>query len=103
MSKGYDLFGDHGRNFARSRRSWYKDHGSGARPMYGDMGKSCRPDPNLFKIEYPIVQGRYYIAHLTFDSHNTSYFFKENMAHTIGYIVVKKERMMYMWMQMNCN
>ena len=40
MVKGYDLFGDHGRNLPTP-------HGSGARPMYGDMGKSCRPDPNL--------------------------------------------------------
>ena len=47
MSKGYDLFGDHGRNLPTP-------HGSGSRPMYGDMGKSCRPDPNR-KIEYPHV------------------------------------------------
>ena len=47
MVKGYDLFGDHGRNLPTP-------HGSGARPMYGDMGKSCRPDPNR-KIEYPHV------------------------------------------------
>ena len=40
------------------------------RPMYGDMGKSCRPDPNR-KIEYPHV-----VALFTLDSHNTSYFFK---------------------------
>ena len=40
MVKGYDLFGDHGRNLPTP-------HGSGARPMYADMGKSCRPDPNL--------------------------------------------------------
>ena len=36
-------------------RSWAKlahSSGSGARPMYADMGKSCRPDPNR-KIEYP--------------------------------------------------
>ena len=63
MFKGYDLFGDHGRNLPTP-------HGSGARPMYGDMGKSCRPDPNR-KIEYPCV-----IALFTLDSHNTSYFFK---------------------------
>ena len=37
MAKGYDLFGDHGRNLPTP-------HGSGARPMYADMGKSCRPD-----------------------------------------------------------
>ena len=38
--KGYDLFGDHGRNLPTP-------HGSGARPMYGDMGnyQSCKPDP----------------------------------------------------------
>jgi len=62
-SKGYDLFGNHGRNLPTP-------HGSGARPMYGDMGKSCRPDPNR-KIEYPHV-----VALFTLDSHNTSYFFK---------------------------
>ena len=62
-SKGYDLFGDHGRNLPTP-------HGSGARPMYADMGKSCRPDPNR-KITYPQV-----IALFTLDSHNTSYFFK---------------------------
>ena len=39
MVKGYDLFGDHGRNLPTP-------HGSGTRPMYADMGKSCRPDPN---------------------------------------------------------
>ena len=44
---GYDLFGDHGRNLPTP-------HGSGARPMYADMGKSCKPDPNR-KIEYPNV------------------------------------------------
>ena len=63
MVKGYDLFGDHGQNLPTP-------HGSGARPMYGDMGKSCRPDPNR-KIEYPHV-----VALFTLDSHNTSYFFK---------------------------
>ena len=63
MVKGYDLFGDHGRNLPTP-------HGSGARPMYADMGKSCRPDPNR-KIEYPHV-----VALFTLDSHNTSYFFK---------------------------
>ena len=47
MVKGYDLFGDHGRNLPTP-------HGSGARPMYADMGKSCRPDPNR-KITYPHV------------------------------------------------
>ena len=45
MVKGYDLFGDHGRNLPTP-------HGSGTRPMYADMGKSCRPDPNR-KREYP--------------------------------------------------
>ena len=44
--------------------------GSGARPMYADMGKSCKPDPNR-KINYPHV-----IALFTLDSHNTSYFYK---------------------------
>ena len=34
MVKGYDLFGDHGRNLPTP-------HGSGTRPMYADMGKSC--------------------------------------------------------------
>ena len=63
MVKGYDLFGSHGRDLPTP-------HGSGARPMYGDMGKSCRPDPNR-KIEYPHV-----VALFTIDSHNTSYFFK---------------------------
>ena len=82
MVKGYDLFGDHGRNLPTP-------HGSGARPMYGDMGKSCSPDPNR-KIEYPHV-----VALFTLDSHNTSYFLKEKTVHTTGYIVVK-ERMMYM-------
>ena len=63
MVKGYDLFGDHGRNLPTP-------HGSGARPMYADMGKSCRPDPNR-KITYP-----HPVALFTLDSHNTSYFFK---------------------------
>ena len=63
MSKGYDLFGDHGRNLPTP-------HGSGARPMYADMGKSCKPDPNR-KIEYPHA-----IALFTIDSHNTSYFYE---------------------------
>ena len=63
MVKGYDLFGDHGRNLPTP-------HGSGARPMYADMGKSCRPDPNR-KINYPHV-----LALFTLDSHNTSYFYK---------------------------
>ena len=62
----YDLFSDHGRNLPTP-------HGSGARPMYADMGKSCRPDPNR-KIEYPHV-----VALFTLDSHNTSYFYiREN-------------------------
>ena len=63
MVKGYDLFGDRGRNLPTP-------HGSGARPMYADMGKSCKPDPNR-KITYPHV-----IALFTLDSHNTSYFYK---------------------------
>ena len=76
VTKGYDLFGDHGRNLPTP-------HGSGARPMYADMGKSCRPDPTGIvekkkiidgircKIEYPHV-----VALFTLDSHNTSYFYK---------------------------
>ena len=63
VTKGYDLFGDHGRNLPTP-------HGSGARGMYADMGKSCKPDPNR-KITYPRV-----IALFTLDSHNTSYFYK---------------------------
>ena len=63
MVKGYDLFGDHGRNLPTP-------HGSGARPMYADMGKSCKPDPNR-KITYPQV-----IALFTLDSHNTSYLYR---------------------------
>ena len=39
VTKGYDLFGDHGRNLPTP-------HGSGKEPMYGSMGKSCKPDPN---------------------------------------------------------
>ena len=63
MSKGYDLFGDHGRNLPTP-------HGSGSRPMYADMGKSCKPDPNR-KVTYPQV-----VALFCLDSHNTSYFYK---------------------------
>ena len=44
-------------------------HGSGSRPMYGDMGKSCKPDPNA-KREYPHLY-----AVFCLDSHNTSYFY----------------------------
>jgi len=62
MSKGYDLFGDHGVNLPTP-------HGSGSRPMYGDMGKSCKPDPNA-KREYPHLY-----AVFCLDSHNTSYFY----------------------------
>ena len=62
MVKGYDLFGDHGKNLPTP-------HGSGSRPMYGDMGKSCRPDPNA-KREYPHLY-----AVFCLDSHNTSYFY----------------------------
>ncbi|BCU96904.1 MAG: hypothetical protein CM15mV14_0310 [uncultured marine virus] len=78
MVKGYDLFGDHGRNLPTP-------HGSGSRPMYGDMGKSCRPDPNR-KIEYPHVVALFMILVKT----------------TSGYMFVK-ERMMYMLMLMNYN
>ena len=62
VTKGYDLFGDHGKNLPTP-------HGSGARPMYGDMGKSCKPDPNR-KREYPHLY-----AVFCLDSHNTSYFY----------------------------
>ena len=66
MIKGYDLFGDHGRNLPTP-------HGSGKEPMYGSMGKSCRPDPNR-KREYPHLY-----AVFCLDSHNTSYFYiREN-------------------------
>ena len=59
---GYDLFGDHGINLPTP-------HGSGSRPMYGDMGKSCSPDPNA-KREYPHLYAVFLL-----DSHNTSYFY----------------------------
>ena len=45
MVKGYDLFGSHGRDLPTP-------HGSGARPMYGDMGKSRPCDPNK---SYPLT------------------------------------------------
>ena len=61
VTKGYDLF---------EVRNIPTPHGSGSRPMYADMGKSCRPDPNR-KIEYPCV-----IALFTLDSHNTSYLYR---------------------------
>ena len=59
---GYDLFGDHGVNLPTP-------HGSGKEPMYGSMGKSCKPDPNR-KREYPHLY-----AVFCLDSHNTSYFY----------------------------
>ena len=62
MVKGYDLFGDHGVNLPTP-------HGSGKEPMYGSMGKSCKPDPNR-KREYPHLH-----AVFCLDSHNTSYFY----------------------------
>ena len=62
MVKGYDLFGDHGRNLPTP-------HGSGKEPMYGSMGKSCSPAPNR-KREYPHLH-----AVFCLDSHNTSYFY----------------------------
>ena len=66
MVKGYDLFGDHGRNLPTP-------HGSGKTSMYANMGKSCKPDPNR-KREYP-----YLYAVFCLDSHNTSYFYiREN-------------------------
>ena len=43
MTKGYDLF---------EVRDIPTPHGSGKEPMYGSMGKSCKPDPNR-KREYP--------------------------------------------------
>ena len=45
-------------------------HGSGKTPMYANMGKSTKPDPNR-KITYPQLL---HVACL--DSHNTSYFYK---------------------------
>ena len=60
---GYDLFGSHGRDLPTP-------HGSGSRPMYGDMGKSCAPDPNK-KREYPHLY-----AVFCLDSHNTSYLYR---------------------------
>ena len=45
-------------------------HGSGKEPMYANMGKSTKPDPNR-KITYPQLL---HVACL--DSHNTSYFYK---------------------------
>ena len=61
--KGYDLFGDHGKNLPTP-------HGSGKTPMYANMGKSTKPDRNR-KITYPQLL---HVACL--DSHNTSYFYK---------------------------
>ena len=63
MVKGYDLFGDHGKNLPTP-------HGSGKTPMYANMGKSTKPDPNR-KITYPHM-----LACFCLDSHNTSYFYK---------------------------
>ena len=63
MVKGYDLFGDHGRNLPTP-------HGSGKTSMYANMGKSTKPDPNR-KITYPNM-----LACFCLDSHNTSYFYK---------------------------
>ena len=63
MGKGYDLFGDHGRNLPTP-------HGSGKTPMYANMGKSTKPDPNR-EVTYPNL-----IAVFCLDSHNTSYFYK---------------------------
>ena len=62
MVKGYDLFGDHGRNLPTP-------HGSGKTAMYANMGKSCKPDPNR-KREYPHLY-----AVFCLDSHNPSYFY----------------------------
>ena len=64
MGKGYDLF---------EVRNIPTPHGSGKEPMYGSMGKSCKPDPNR-KREYPHLY-----AVFCLDSHNTSYFYiREN-------------------------
>ena len=60
MTKGYDLF---------EVRDIPTPHGSGKEPMYGSMGKSCKPDPNA-KREYPHLY-----AVFCLDSHNTSYFY----------------------------
>ena len=63
---GYDLFGDHGRNLPTR-------HGSGKTPMYANMGKSTKPDPNR-EVTYPNL-----ISVFCLDSHNTSYFYiREN-------------------------
>ena len=63
MVKGYDLFGDHGINLPTP-------HGSGKTPMYANMGKSTKPDPNR-KVTYPQV-----LHVICLDSHNTSFFYK---------------------------
>ena len=60
VTKGYDLF---------EIRNIPTPHGSGKEPMYGSMGKSCKPDPNA-KREYPHLY-----AVFCLDSHNTSYFY----------------------------
>ena len=60
MVKGYDLF---------EVRNIPTPHGSGKTPMYANMGKSCKPDPNR-KREYPHLH-----AVFCLDSHNTSYFY----------------------------
>jgi len=60
MVKGYDLF---------EVRNIPTPHGSGKTPMYANMGKSTKPDPNR-KREYP-----YLYAVFCLDSHNTSYFY----------------------------
>ena len=60
MTKGYDLF---------EVRDIPTPHGSGKEPMYGSMGKSCKPDPNA-KREYPHLY-----AVFCLDTHNTSYFY----------------------------
>ena len=60
MVKGYDLF---------EVRNIPTPHGSGKTPMYANMGKSTKPDPNR-KREYPHLY-----AVFCLDSHNTSYFY----------------------------
>ena len=51
VTKGYDLF---------EIRNIPTPHGSGKTPMYANMGKSTKPDPNR-KITYPPVS----YTHLT--------------------------------------
>ena len=61
MDKGYDW---------HVLRDIPPAHGSGKTPMYANMGKSTKPDPNR-KVRYPCV-----IHVVCLDSHNTSFFYK---------------------------